>query len=122
MLVTKDDYRLHSGIDLDKELKKSNYDDETNAVNIFLNYWTEWCQDYLKVNYGWNGNFEDDEQLKYFKRGVMHQIDYVRMQGNVTINNEKQLNTLSRNALNSFSIAGLLHSGTSRKGGKLWWI
>ena len=44
-------FRFPSGIDLDIELKKGNYDNPTKAVEIFIKRIQDWCKDYLLFNY-----------------------------------------------------------------------
>lgn len=89
--VTKQDYYNWSGIDLQLELKGSNYDNISDAVDIFLTRVEGWCLDYLENNYRitptepLDTDGEPIFNLAAFKKGVLHQIDYLRRNGDLSI-------------------------------------
>jgi hypothetical protein len=89
--VTKQDYYEWSGIDLALELKGSNYDNISDAVDIFLFRVETWCLDYLTHYYRVTITDPKDRQgnpifdVDAFKKGVLHQIDYLRRNGDLSI-------------------------------------
>ena len=89
--VTKQDYYEWSGIDLALELKGSNYDNVSDAVDIFLYRVETWCLDYLTHHYRVTTQDPKDRQgnpifdLAAFKKGVLHQIDYLRRNGDLSV-------------------------------------
>lgn len=72
-MITKQDYYNFTGIDLDIELKKSKYDNRSQAVEIFLRRIHTWCVDYLATNYAYTLT---DEDVTEFNRGVLHQVEH----------------------------------------------
>ena len=78
--VTKQDYFDFSGIDLDIELKKSNYDNPSKAVEIFIGRIEDWMRMHVELNFFYKTWDEDA-----FKLAVLHQIDYVRLNGELYI-------------------------------------
>lgn len=109
--VTKKDYLDFSGIDLDIELKKGNYDNPTKAVEIFIKRIQDWCKDYLLFNYILS---EEDISEVYFKKGVLHQIDYIRRNGELTIENAENIRVLAPNAYMAFKMGGMCNTTYER--------
>lgn len=89
--VTKQDYYEWAGIDLALELKGSNYDNISDAVDIFLTRVEGWCLDYLAHHFRVTLTDPKDKDgvaifdLVAFKKGVLHQIDYLRRNGDLSI-------------------------------------
>lgn len=101
--VTKSDYLQFAGIDLDLELKKSNYDNPGRAVEIFIHRVEEWLNDYIQTHY-----FNDDVfDEAAFKKAVMHQIDYIRKNGDLSIQAVANGNVLAPNAYRVLHYAGM---------------
>lgn len=107
--VTKQDYFDFSGIDLDIELRKSNSDNPSKAVDIFLTRVENWCLDYLEHHY-----FVNDIDEEYFKKGVLHQIDYVRRHGEISINTGSDIKVLSPDAFKAFKAGGMANTTLPR--------
>lgn len=76
---TKDNYYEARGIDLEIELKGSNYDDESNAVDIFITQCEQTIDEALEL-YA-KSNCSDSFKQEIFKLATIHQIDYVRKYG-----------------------------------------
>ena len=111
--ITKQDYLNFSGIDLDIELKKGNYDNPTKAVEIFIKRIQDWCVEYLTANYF--TTIEDVEtNSDEFKKGVLHQIDYVRRNGELSIEATNITRVMSPNAKNVFMNIGLCNTRQER--------
>lgn len=100
--VTKKDYFGFSGIDLDLELKKSNYDNQGRAVEIFIARVEEWLYDYIYSTY-----FNDTFDTTAFKKAVMHQIDYIRKNGDLSIQAANALTLLAPNAKRVLRMSGM---------------
>jgi hypothetical protein len=109
--VTKQEYFDFSGIDLDIELKKSNYDNTSQAVEIFIRRIQNWMLEYLEFNY-FITEAEMDETL--FKKGVLHQIDYFRMNGDMSIDATNKLRVLAPNAYSVYHRAGYCNTVPER--------
>ena len=115
--VTKKDYFDFSGIDLDIELKKSNTDNPSKAVDIFLKRVEDWCLEYLRFNY-----FVTDIDFDYFKKGVLHQIDYIRKNGDLSIHATENLKVLAPNAFRSFKMGGMCNTTLPRTYNRNPWV
>lgn len=100
--VTKQDYFDFAGIDLDLELRKSNYDNQSRAVEIFIKRVENWMDDFLSTLF-FNDTFDDDA----FKKAVMHQIDYIRRNGDLSIQAVSQGSKLAPNAYTVLKRAGM---------------
>jgi len=115
-MITKTDYFEFSGIDLDIDFKKSSSDNPSRAVEIFISRIENWCMNYLKTYYFWDGETDDLEadELAYYKQGLLHQIDYVRRHGDISISQNKELPELAPNAKIQFRLAGLMNANYGR--------
>jgi len=113
MLITKQNYLDYSGIDLDIELRKGNSDNPTKAVAIFLARIENYCLDFLESNYmvtPESDNFDEDD----FKKGVLYQIDYIRVNGDLTMYNPNELPVLSKVAYKAFKMGGMCNTAFHR--------
>ena len=113
--VTKDDYFTFAGIDLAIELKKGNTDNPSMAVDIFLTRVEEWCLDHLNQNYRITPT-SDEWDAVYFKKGVLHQIDYIRRNGELSIEAANGLRLLAPNAFTQFQLGGMTNIAPVRHG------
>lgn len=89
--ITKEEYRDAKGIDLDQELHKM--DDPSNRSRRFIKNITDGCCEYLVQKYraesllSWrdSGDPTDplliEERQRYFREGVIEQIEYVLQNG-----------------------------------------
>lgn len=111
MYITKEDYFKFSGIDLAIELKGTATDNPSNVVDIFLNRVEEWCLDYLQYNY--NLQIEKLDVVS-FKKGVLHQIDYIRRNGDLSIDGANITRVLAPNAFMVFRNAGMCNIVTPK--------
>lgn len=100
--VSKSDYLDFAGIDLDLEIKKSNYDNPGRAVEIFIKRVENWMDDFIHTSY-FNDTFDADA----FKKAVMHQIDYMRKNGDLSIQAVAQGSKLAPNAYTALKRAGM---------------
>jgi len=108
-IVTQSDYLEFSGISLDLELKKSNYDNPSRAVEIFLKRIEDYCVNYLMSNYFITQDEIDDDadMTAALKTGIMHQIDYIRKNGDMSISAINRLSTIAPNALMVWRVQGM---------------
>jgi hypothetical protein len=111
--VTKQDYYEWSGIDLALELKGSNYDNISDAVDIFLTRIEGWCLDYLAHQFRVTLTDPKDKDgvaifdIVAFKKGVLHQIDYLRRNGDLSIQAVSQGSKLAPNTIMVWKNAGM---------------
>lgn len=121
--VSNADYLEYSGQDLNAILTASVINNEDDPAPRFIRGIEEWCLEYLGDTYDdemWSPESFTEHQIKWFKKGVIYQIDYVLQ--NSTISNDsgynqetgviiprKQLDRISMgaNALRCFRRAGL---------------
>ena len=81
--ITADDYKIAKGIDLNIEIQDD--DNKSNKVNRFIQDITDWCVNYLVINYDNNdlneniASFDDLAEWRQnrFRKGVINQIEYV---------------------------------------------
>jgi hypothetical protein len=120
--VSNEDYLEYSGQDLNAILTASVINSEDNPAPRFIRGIEEWCLEYLSLSYGtdWNAEEFTEHQKKWFKKGIIYQIDYVLQNG--TISNDSGYNqtsgalvprkvleqiAMAPNALKCFRLAGL---------------
>lgn len=124
--ITKEEYRMAKGVDLDQELH--DLDDPSNKSRRFIEDVTDFCEEYLKETYrafeldSWpdEGDPTDpiltEERQRLFREGVIEQIDYLLENGNLPQNAGVNVDLgivtdyskveLSRRALRKFRLAG----------------
>lgn len=102
MYITRDDYFKFSGIDLDIELKGTVTDNPGKVVQIFIERVEQYCLDYLKLHY-----FSEGFNEEYFKKGVLHQIDYIRRNSDLSLDYITRLKSIAPNALMQFKLGGM---------------
>lgn len=116
--VTKQDYYDFSGIDLAIELKGGNYDNVSDVVDIFLSRVENWCLDFLEYKFRvttteptykntTTGEYEPIFNSDAFKKSVLHQIDYLRKNGDLSIQSANSARTLAPNALMIWRNSGM---------------
>lgn len=111
--LTKQDYLDFSGIDLALELQSSNYDNPSDMVDIFLKRVEDWGLEYLFMKFGVSTTYpkgEDDEPIfdvEAFKKGLLHQIDYLRRNGDLSIYAINQAPVLAPNAYMVWKNSGM---------------
>lgn len=120
--VSNADYLEYSGQDLNAILTASVINNEDNPAPRFIRGIEEWCLEYLSESYddGWSEEEFTEHQIKWFKKGIIYQIDYVLQNGSISndsgYNQEsgaivprKILDSISMapNALRCFRLAGL---------------
>lgn len=111
--LTQQDYLDFSGINLSLELQGSNYDNPSDMVDIFLSRVEQWCLDYLFMKFGVSTTYpkdEDDDPIfdaAAFKKGLLHQIDYLRRNGDLSIQAINEAPTLAPNAYMVWKNAGM---------------
>jgi len=89
--ITRDDYLLAKGIDLNIELQ--NNDNSSTKVDRFIHEVTDWCVEHLISHY-----FVDELnpelyaftdlatfRQNYFRKGVIEQIEYLLSEGDISI-------------------------------------
>jgi len=117
--INKDDYFNFSGIDLSLELRKSNTDNPTSAVDIFINRIEEFMLNYIQINYIYK---DEDFDAVAFSKACLHQIDYVRRNGELSIDAANTMTLLAPNAKMELKLAGMANT-TQKPEGKSWpWI
>jgi hypothetical protein len=111
--LTQQDYLDFSGINLSLELQGSNYDNPSDMVDIFLKRVEDWCLDYLFMKFGVSTTYPKGEDklpifdAVAFKKGLLHQIDYLRRNGDLSIQAVNQAPELAPNALMVWKNAGM---------------
>lgn len=111
--LTKQDYYDFSGIDLALELQGANTDNPSDIVDIFLERLENWCLDYLFMKFGVSTTHPVDEDdnpifnVAAFKKGLLHQIDYLRRNGDLSVQAVNQAPTLAPNAYMAWKNVGM---------------
>lgn len=105
-MITKSDYLSFAGVDLDFELKKSNYDNPTRAVEIFISKTETLVNDWIKYHFFVDYNTIDEETLK---KVYLYQIEYILKNGEVTYDITKK-EGLSPNAYAVLRAEGYLNT------------
>jgi len=116
--VTRAEYLEFSGIDLDIELRKSNTDNPGKATEIFIKRVQDWVFNFMKFNFYFD---YEDYDADIFKEGILHQIDYIRRNGDITIDGETTISKLAPNTLMVYKIAGYCNITPERVLGKSAW-
>ena len=108
MYITKKDYFDKRGIDLEIELKGSVTDNPSKKVEIFISQIEEWLINYLASKYDFNEGMilATALQESAFKKAVIYQIDYIRRNGNLSVDSENTKQVLSPDAYNVLFNAG----------------
>lgn len=108
MYITKKDYFDARGIDLEIELKGSVTDNPSKQVEIFISQIEEWLINYLASKYDFNEGMilATALQESAFKKAVIYQIDYIRRNGNLSVDSENTKQVLSPDAYNVLYSAG----------------
>jgi hypothetical protein len=107
------DYYNFSGIDLEKELISSNYDNPSDFVDIFITRLEDWCEDYLFMKYGVSPLYPTTKEgvpifdLNAFKKGLLHQIDFLRRNGDLSIQAVNEGKVLAPNAYMVWKNSGM---------------
>lgn len=98
--ITENDYLQAKNIKLSLELQ--NGDNESRKVEQFIHETTEWCIEYLALNYCANElmNFQALKEFrqKYFREGVIEQIEYILNNG--WLNKDSGINQATGTILN----------------------
>lgn len=97
--VSKDEYLLEKGVNLDIELQAD--DNASNKVNRFIKDLTHFVMDYLLMEYGCNEmnrltyDFAELEEhrRKRFHFGMLEQIEYVLNNGLIQLNSGINMET-----------------------------
>lgn len=97
--VTKDIYEGFSGIDLDVELRSSQYDNPTQAVNIYLKRQQERLYQYMLRRYD-TTRWENDWSDAVFRNALLWQIRY-------SLDNGEWWETIDKTAYNILREQGL---------------
>ena len=78
-------YKDFSGIDLGIELAGTNTDNPSDVVDIFLKRIEDWCLSYLASEYNMFPTSEEFDSYSFHKRRLLHQIDYIRLNGEISV-------------------------------------
>jgi hypothetical protein len=125
--LTKQNYFDFSGIDLQIELNSSNTDNPSEIVDIFLSRVENWCLDYLFMTFGVSTTQpldQDDEPIfnvEAFKKGILHQIDYLRRNGDLSIQSINNGPKLAPNAYMVWKNAGMCNIAHVKQESFLIW-
>lgn len=85
LYLTKDDYMNIRGIDLSLELRGSATDNESNAVNIFLENLQQDLLEYMQLHFDVD---IDNLDPVVMKRVMAHQVDFIRRNGDLSLDYE----------------------------------
>jgi len=128
MYITKQNYLDFSGIDLVLELQGANYDNPSDMVDTFIVRLEEWALSYLFMKFGTSTTYptDDDDVAIFdadaFSLGLLHQIDYLRRNGDLSIQSINKGKVLAPNTYMIWKNAGmcnLAHKRTERLG---YWV
>lgn len=108
MYITKKDYFDKRGIDLEIELKGSVIDNTSKKVEIFISQTEEWLINYLASKYDFSEEMitATSYQEEAFKMAVIYQIDYIRRNGNLSVDSENTKQAMSPDAYKVLFNAG----------------
>lgn len=127
--LTQQDYLDFSGINLSLELQSANYDNPSDMVDIFLKRVEDWGLDYLFMKFGVNTSYPLDKNddpifdVDAFKKGLLHQIDYLRRNGDLSIQAINQAPTLAPNAYMVWKNAGMCNVAHKNYEGTIgYWV
>jgi hypothetical protein len=104
--ITKAQYLEHSGIDLQIELANAATDNPSDIVDIFLCRTEDWMLAEILGRYNLDPN-SDAWDSDAFKTACLHQIDYLRMNGEISIRAINEAPALARNAFRVLHNAGM---------------
>lgn len=121
MYITKDDYFSFAGIDLQLELKGTATDNPSNVVEIFINRTEKWLLNYLELNYAVTPS-SDKWDLERFKEGVLHQIDYIRRNGDLSIQSASNIKLIAPNAYTAFKLGGMCNTALPKSVSSNLWV
>jgi hypothetical protein len=108
-----EEYYNFAGIDLEKELNSANYDNTSDYVDIFITRVEDWCEEYLFMKYGVSKDYPKDKDgvpifnEVAFKKGLLYQIDYLRRNGDLSIQAVNEGKVLAPNAYMVWKNAGM---------------
>jgi hypothetical protein len=119
--LTKQDYYDFSGIDLAIELSGTNTDNPSDVVDIFLKRIEDWCLSYLSSQYNILPT-SDEWDLTQFKKGLLHQIDYIRLNGEVSVRAANNIKLLAPNAYREWKIGGMVNTALPRQRDLVQWV
>lgn len=113
LYLTKDDYMNLRGIDLTLELSGSATDNPSKAVDLFLENLQQDLLDYMQLHFDVD---IDNLDPIIMKRVMAHQVDYIRRNGDLSLDYENGTGFLiAPKALTLLKIQGYanLHTGRS---------
>lgn len=119
--ITKDSYYEFSGIDLDIELSGTNTDNVGDVTDIFLKRLEDWCLAYLEYKYNVKTT-SDEFNLVCFKKGVLHQCDYIRINGELSIRHLNNMKLLAPNAFMEWKIGGMTNTALPMQKEQYTWV
>jgi hypothetical protein len=119
--ITKQEYFNFSGIDLAIELSGSSTDNPSDVVDIFLTRIEEWCLSYLASEYNM---FPTNEKfdLVQFKKGLLHQVDYIRLNGEVSVRAANNIKLVAPNTYREWKIGGMVNTALPRQRDLVQWV
>lgn len=119
--VTKQDYFDFSGIDLQVELSGTNTDNPSDIVDIFLSRIEDWCLSYLSFQYNVQPT-SDEWDLAQFKKGVLHQIDYIRINGEISVRVVNNIKLVAPNAFREWKLGGMCNTALPMQKENYEWV
>lgn len=119
--VSESEYFDFSGIQLSIELSGTNTDNPSDIVDIFLTRIENWCLSYLELNYDCYPG-EEKFNLPQFKKGVLHQIDYIRINGELSIRQVNDMKLLAPNAFTEWKLGGMANTALPMQREQFTWV
>lgn len=119
--VTESEYFDFSGIQLSIELSGTNTDNPSDVVDIFLSRIEQWCLSYLALKYDVNPTSEK-WNLAQFKKGVLHQIDYIRINGDLSIRQVNDMKLLAPNTFTEWKLGGMCNTALPMQKEQFTWV
>ncbi len=138
--ITKDDFKMYFGIDLEVELKGD--DNPSNTVNAFLKRVENRISAYLNAKFYKNVDLEypkfTDYQKEHYKLALLEQANYVLTQGDISVDSGYDIEQgkkaerdylnrikISDNAIEELILCGLWNrhiKSRARSGLDGWWM
>lgn len=119
--VSESDYFDFSGIQLSIELANTNTDNPSDIVDIFLSRIEQWCLSYLELKYNVTPS-SDKWDLARFKKGLLYQIDYIRINGELSVRQVNDMKLLAPNCFTEWKLGGMCNTALPMQKEQFEWV
>ena len=119
--VSESEYFDFSGIQLSIELSGTNTDNPSDVVDIFLSRIEQWCLSYLELKYDVNP-YSEKWNLARFKKGLLYQIDYIRINGELSVRQVNDMKLLAPNCFTEWKLGGMCNTALPMQKERFTWV